>query len=77
MTVRGQQRCVTDAETRVHHFILGARRGLARLIRLGWRVFEPHERYDLGTKRATVELDRFLASTVKEQIRLNLHDVSF
>src|SRR5216684_1137979 len=36
-------------------------------------VPEPHHHLHLGTDRATVEFDRLLASSVKEQVRLDQH----
>jgi hypothetical protein len=35
-----------------------------------------HEHRYLGAEFAAVELDRFLAAAVEEQVRLNLHRVS-
>jgi hypothetical protein len=40
-------------------------------------VLEAHEHRDLGAERATVELDRFLAAAIEEQVGLDLHGVSF
>jgi len=56
----------------VHHLVLGARRRHARL-RLGI-VLEAQQHLDLRAKRFLVELDRFLAAAVEEQVGLHVHD---
>jgi len=67
-----QHHRIADAQGGVHDLIFGAGRDHAGLGGLG-AVAEAHQHLHLGTERATVEFDRLLAFSVKEQVGLNQH----
>src|SRR5207302_7398277 len=58
----------------MHDLVFGTRWNHARLRRLG-AILEPHHRFDLGTELPLIKLDGLLATSVEEQIGLNLHDI--
>ena len=65
LAVGGHHGGLADAEARMHHLVLGARRDHAGLMRLR-AVLEAHEHGHLGAQRAAVELDRFVAAAIEE-----------
>jgi glutathione S-transferase len=69
-TIRCHQGRVAHPEARMHHLVLGSRRCGRRLLGC---ILEAHEHADLGAERTTIEIERFLAAAVKEQIGLDLH----
>ncbi len=75
VTVGGHHHGLADAEVRMQHLVFGARREHA-----GWRglgaLLVTYERRHLRAERLAVELERFLATAVKEQIGFDSHDVS-
>src|SRR5919201_6571571 len=63
---------IADAKTRMHDFVLAAGRNHAGRRRL--RAFlVAHHHLDLGAKRFLVEVERFLAAAVEEQVRCHWH----
>src|SRR5262245_62770831 len=73
--IRCQNGTVADAKADVHDFVF-----IAGLCHPGLRfraVLISHEHVDFGAERLLVELDCLLATSIKEQIRLDRHDSSF
>src|SRR5438552_12506779 len=59
----------------MHDLVFAARRDRPRRVRTG-HVLEPREKRHFGAQRLAVELDRLLAATLEDQVRLNLHKFS-